>query len=109
MWVFTQKGFVSTVSSGTNNELVVRSRDRASLSELSEMTGSPILELPNRDYEYRVFVSRRQYADWLSTQVDGLDYTNYKDRVWDRLGDDYHNATSMVWVAMLGVSDKIPL
>lgn len=107
MWVFTQDGFVSAVASDRDPEvLVVRARDKVSLSLLAEVTGSDIVELPGRDYEYRVFVTRDQFSSWLMSQADAIDYSNFKNRLWQTRGDVYHDAASNVWGEMLSVSDK---
>lgn len=107
MWVFTQDGFVSAVASDRDPEvLVVRARDKMSLSLLADVTGSDIVELPGRDYEYRVFITREQFSNWLLSHVESLDYTNYKNRLWSTRGDVYHDAASHVWGEMLSVSDK---
>lgn len=107
MWVFTQDGFISAVDNNQMpGKLTVRARDRKSLELLSDITGSPIVELPNRDYEYRVFVTRDDFASFLVSHVDHLDYGNFKNRIWDTRGEVYHDACSDVWGAMLQVSDR---
>lgn len=107
MWVFTQDGFVSAVAYHENPDyLVVRARDKQSLELLSDLTSAEIVEQPNRDYEYRVFVKKQDFANWLVSQVESIDYTNYKNRLWQTRGDVYHDAASEVWGSMLAVSDK---
>jgi len=109
MWVFTQDGFVSAVDNGQSpGKLTVRSRDRESLELLSDITGSAIVELPGRDYEYRVYVTRDEFSNWLTSHVDHLDYRNFKNRIAATRGDVYHEACADVWGAMLQVSDKTP-
>lgn len=110
MWVFTQDGFVSAVeNSDKPGEMVVRSRDRASLELLSDLTGSEIVELQHRDYEYRVFVTKQDFANWLVSHVEEIDYSNFKNRLWRTRGDVYHDAANEVWGTMLSVSDKYPV
>ena len=107
MWVFTQDGFVSAVDNGqVEGKLTVRARDARSLSSLAEMCDTKVAKSPPyHDYEYRVFVTREQFSEWLRLNVEFLDYPNFKNRVWDNLGDTYHDACSDVWTAMLAVSD----
>lgn len=108
MWVFTQTGFVSAVESDKEEgKLNVRARDRQSLETLADLANVGIVESPPyRDYEYRVFVTREQFAEWMRLNIEFLDYSNFKNRVWDTLGDTYHDACSDVWSVMLSVSDK---
>lgn len=109
MWIFTQDGFISAVDNNQEpGKLTVRARDRQSLELLSALTDSPIIELPGRDYEYRVFVTREDFSSFLVSHVDHLDYGNFKNRIWATRGDTYHDACSDVWGAMLQVSDKAP-
>jgi hypothetical protein len=107
MWVFTQDGFVSAVDNKqVEGKLTVRARDRLSLETLADMAETEIIESPpHRDYEYRVFVTREQFAEWMRLNVEFLDYSNFKNRVWETRGDVYHDACSDVWDAMLAVSD----
>lgn len=103
MWLFTENGFVSTVQDTNNSDgLVVRARDRKSLDALSKMTGAPIVELEARDYAYRVFVARSDFAKWVQEQVDNLDYDNYKDRAAKvhGHGSRFVEALSEVWWIM---------
>lgn len=107
MWIFTQDGFISVVDNKqVQGKLTVRARDKESLELLADVTGQPIIELPNRDYEYRVYVTRDQLSAFMATQIDDLTYGNFKNRIWDTRGDVYHSACAEVWNAMLAVSDK---
>lgn len=108
MWVFTQDGFISAVEDKQKNNgtIVVRSRDRQSLELISTLTGAEIHPSPGRDYPYRVFVTREQFAEFLTSNVYALDYGNFKDRVWDARGDVWHDAAGSVWSEMLSVTDQ---
>lgn len=65
MWLFTNTGFVSAVSTGT--ELMVRSRDRESLESLAEAAKSEIISTPSNDYPYRTIVSHEIFSVGLHT------------------------------------------
>ena len=107
MWVFTQDGFISVVDNNqVPGKLTVRARDRESLQLLADITEQKIVELPNRDYEYRVYVTREEFTSFMASHIDHLDYGNFKNRIWATRGDTYHDACSDVWAAMLQVTDK---
>lgn len=107
MWIFTQDGFISVVDNNqVEGKLTVRARDKESLELLAGITGQEIVELPNRDYEYRVYVTREELTAFMASHIDALDYGNFKNRIWSSRGDTYHDACSDVWGAMLQVSDK---
>lgn len=106
MWVFTQDGFISAVDNNqVHGKLAVRARDKKSLELLSEMTGQPIVELKYSDYEYRVYVTRDEFTQFMVSQIDRLTYGNFKNRIWQTRGDVFHDACSEVWETMLQVAD----
>jgi len=106
MWIFTETGFVSAVRHYDDlNLVVVRARDAQSLEVLAELAETPVEKTPENDYPYRVSVKDETLKFWLSTTVDMLDYTNFKDRVAVSRGDAYHRALSDVWTTMHEVSD----
>lgn len=107
MWIFTQTGYISVVDKGQRaGHLTARSRDKQSLAVLSEIADSTIEFTPMADYEYRTVVERRHLAEFLIDQVDSLEYSNFKDQIWQTRGNDFHHACGDVWVAMNGVKDK---
>lgn len=106
MWLFTQTGFVSAVVDRDDNErLVVRSRDRASLEPLAGLSGDEIIVGAGTDYPYRVGCDRSVFQRWADQQIESIDYTNFKDRVYDTRGEDFAHALMGVWVAMLDATD----
>jgi hypothetical protein len=108
MWVFTQDGFVSVVDNGhVENRLCVRARDRASLEPLADLYDLTIIESANdADYEWRLYATRDELANWLVLNVETLDYPNFKNRVKETRGDKFAKACAAVWQDMLDVSDK---
>ena len=106
MWLFTQRGFISAVQdSQDKNTILVRARDKKTLEFISELYEKEVLRTPNNDYPYRVIVSREQFANFLTTEVDMLDYSNYKSRLEAVRGDEYYYAAAHVWHTMHEVED----
>lgn len=109
MWLFTETGFVSAVVENPNKSktrMSVRSRDKKSLEPLAKMAKTEIVELPNRDYEYRVYVEKNVLTEWVSESISQMEYGNYKSRMYSTRGADFTHSLSDVWSVMLGVSDK---
>jgi hypothetical protein len=107
MWVFTETGFVSAVCHfSEEGVVVVRSRDRESLDELSQRTDVPIESSPYNDYPYRVHLGKEQFQTWLVDVVAKMDYTNFKNHVYDTRGSDFAHALSGVWSVMRDVEDE---
>ena len=101
MWVFTETGFVSAVRKPEEPKYItVRAREKQSLEVLSELAEKSIIDTPYGDYAYRVLVTDEVFKAWLATSVDMLDYDNFKNRIWDTRGDEFHDALGDVWTAM---------
>jgi hypothetical protein len=82
MWLCFNDAFVSAVQDKDDpDRLCVRARKREHLERL--FPGHEILTPPTRDYAYRVFVSKKEFADLLATRIGDIDYTNFKNSVRD--------------------------
>ena len=105
MWIFTTEGFVSAVQKPGDTDLTIRSRDRASLATLAQITGHNINASQGTDYPYRVEVSREQFSHWLAQHVTNLDYANFKSAVGRQRGRSFAHPLMDVWSAMHAVTD----
>jgi len=85
--------------------LRVRGRDQQSLEDISATFGVTIDKSPERDYPYRVEITKEQLATWLVGQITELDYTNFKSRVHETRGYEFTHALSHVWSVMHDVED----
>ena len=107
MWIFTQDGFVSVVDKQeVPGTLVVRARDRRSLEPIAELFETEIVPSPYNDYQYRTHLTREQLAEWMTLNIQTLDYDNFKNRVYATRGDDYAHALGEVWGAMYETADE---
>jgi len=107
MWLFSETGFVSAVVDPTDkNKIVVRAREKESLKPLMAMTGVK-MTYPKRatDYPHRVVVTRQQYADWVLSLVEQMQYTNYKTQVSKTRGHDFAHPLHQVWSTMLQLEE----
>jgi hypothetical protein len=86
--------------------IMVRARDKKTLEFVSELYEKEIVRTPKNDYPYRVIVSREQFANFLMTEVDMLDYSNYKSRLEAVRGESYYYTASHVWHTMHEVEDE---
>lgn len=107
MWLFTDTGFVSAVISKENRELIsVRARDKKSLESFVKMFKVKIVELQGRDYEYRVYITKKELTQWISTRIEQMDYDNFKTQVTKTRGYEFAEPLHGVWYEMLEASDK---
>ena len=107
MWVFTETGFVSAIMHFKDkNVIVVRSRERESLDGIAALADVEIVSTPKNDYPWRVHVPRSIFQEWLSAAAEYLSYTNFKNRVHDTRGDEFHSALSEVWSVMHAIEER---
>ena len=118
MWLFTQYGFFSTVCAregdGSRSNAVdegrvmVRARLRGHLEALKsrfpeEFEGLEIMETPETDYRYRLFVDKAVWVRVLKLLGEELDYDNFKSKVARNLaavGGEYERSLHDVWDTM---------
>jgi len=84
MWIFTKHGFYSVVKKGcADDELLVRSRQKADLINLGKKLGIKIQirDGAGSDYRYRSVLKKVDLAKYLAETVSELDYSNFKDTV----------------------------
>ena len=111
MWLFTKTGFVSAVAHRNKHGVIlVRARDKESLTTLINYCGSPdlpnaITHTPNADYPYRLEIDRSYFARWLTDTTYELDYDNFKNEVHYTRGDDFAAPLHKVWAIMHDVED----
>ena len=105
MWLFTTNGFISIVEHDADH-LVVRARDRLSLSLLAQSYDVEIRSTPTADYPYRIFLSKDQFKNYLHNQAGLINYKNFKSEVAITRSKAFANTLLKVWSAMHGVEDK---
>ena len=105
MWLFTTTGFISIVEQDADH-LVVRARDRLSLSLLAQSYDVEIRSTPTADYPYRIFLSKDQFKNYLHNQACLINYKNFKSEVAITRSKAFANTLLKVWSAMHGVEDK---
>ena len=103
MWLFTTVGFYSVVTAEEfGQELQVRARAAADLDRLRERflaTLGPNLAKPGRDYPWRAFIGREEFASGLADIGRAIDYSNFKNVVGDVQGQDRAHIYQEVWSA----------
>lgn len=106
MWLFTETGFVSAVQSNLDaSKMMIRARDKKSLVEISALADAEILEIPNRDYPYRVITDKETFTLWMNQKIEDIDYSNFKSRVEKTRGVTFTSALHKVWDVMHMVTD----
>lgn len=103
MWIFLNNSFLSLVEDRTNpKNLLVRARVRGDIERV--FPGAKAIHTPVRaDYAWRASIDRTTAAVTIKSQVDKIDYTNFKDSVVE---DDRHDAYVAVWTTMYGFQRK---
>lgn len=107
MWVFTDEGYYSVaVHPNDAGTLMVRGRVPSDLTPVAEAAGTTIEETKERDYPYRVYISRSEWAEFLTTRIDRMDYDKFKDSVLVRQGKDRYELYLRVWGVLTGLAEQ---
>jgi hypothetical protein len=81
MWLYTDQGAVSVVKHRTKEEVIVRSRDKETLEALCPGHYAMIIATSANDYPFRIFMSKDDWAEYLTDYVADMEYFNFKDHV----------------------------
>jgi hypothetical protein len=113
MWVFTRYGFYSIAcASQTDGSLdfgtvMIRARRAAHLSNLQKrfpaLADQDIVALPNRDYRYRLIISKEVWAAVVTELAREQEWSNFKNEVASyqgRADPEYVHALHEVWRCM---------
>lgn len=113
MWVFTEDGcFYSAVvdkAGDKKNDFVVRTRDKRSAEMLAEFVSGEVVEWAGTDYAFRVYVSREDWADFMSEKVSRIRATNFKSEVSRAVGyrNTFMDALHDVWQVMWDYQGRV--
>ncbi|MGM0946501.1 MAG: hypothetical protein ACQEW9_15060 [Bacteroidota bacterium] len=101
MWIASKNGFISIVQHRDQpDQVLFRARVRKDLESL--FPSQEIIETPEADYGYRVYVSKQQAVEIISNQVQEIDYPNFKNKIaqtpdqQDKL-NAYHDIWGVMW------------
>lgn len=109
MWLFTPFGFFSAVrDKRTNESIVVRARIKRHLEQLLGQTGetATILETPDSDYRWRIFLSPEQWTKMAAELARQIDYCNFKSEAERRQryhDDPYCGMLHDIWDLHAGI------
>ena len=113
MWVFTRYGFYSIACANRSDgsldsqSVMVRARCIAHLRSLQKrfpaLAVGKILELPNRDYGYRLIIPKASWTTIVSELAQEQEWSNFKDEAARYQGTSdrgYVQALHDVWDVM---------
>ena len=104
MWVCLNSGFISIVHKDCkSDELMVRARRKGDIEKV--FPGVIGKKTQGTDYAFRAVVSREAVAQMLTDQVFNMDYSNFKNSVWDNA---LHSVYSSVWSIIGRLQDGGP-
>jgi hypothetical protein len=93
MWFCFSDGFISAVQHRDDPAtLVVRARRRDILDVL--FPEYKVIVGGSTDYNYRVFIDKKDFNDIVSRRIQAIDYANFKNSVED---DDLHQLYADFW------------
>ncbi len=93
MWICLPNGFFSVVQNNLDGKkLMVRSRIREHITHY--FPDYEIFENVGTDYQYRIFIERKDFSRWIANESEHIQYTNFKNAVKDYT---LHNFYSEIW------------
>ena len=105
MWIFTTSGFISAVRNPNDRTIIVRARDRESLTQISLYCKTTITLTQFADYPYRIVISPEKLIEWINNEIKAIDYSNFKNRVKITRGNKFEKALTQVWNIMHNIED----
>lgn len=94
MWICLNNAFLSVTEDNNDpTRLMVRSRNPEHLRAVFG-PGVKIIVTPERDYHYRTFIDRKEFAALMASKIEDIDYGNFKDSVEDK---DLHDMYLDFW------------
>lgn len=101
MWIASKNGFISIVQHRDKpDQVLFRARVRKDLESL--FSENEIIDTPEADYGFRVFLSKQRAVEIISRQVQEIDYPNFKNAIAqnqeqrDKL-HAYHDIWGVMW------------
>jgi len=106
MWIFVNDAFLSIVQHNRRKTMMmVRARVRGDIETV--FPGARVSVTPQHDYPFRAVISRKAVVSAMATEVNRIDYYNFKNSVAE---DDRHDAYFKVWTAMYNYGrDRMPV
>ncbi len=110
MWVMTEDGFFSAVEDRADDAAVfVRSRSKTDLESLLLAIIAPPgvvpVASPGADYEWRVRLSKEDWARYVAWAAEDVDYDNFKSRI-GVVNPARAKTYSSVWGVLLSMADE---
>lgn len=107
MWICFNNAFVSVVSHpdpSCSDQLMVRARRRNHLTRLFGKRAR-VYESPERDYRFRTFVKRDEFARMVADKIEHIDYTNFKDSTM-KVDPELEQLYLKFWLEHLNYQEK---
>ncbi len=110
VWVMTEDGFFSAVEDRVDDTRVfVRSRSKVDLESLLLAIIAPPgvvpVASPGADYEWRVRLSKEDWARYVAGAAEDVDYDNFKSRI-GVVNPARAKTYSSVWGVLLSMADE---
>jgi hypothetical protein len=113
MWIFSQYGFYSVVTGRDFGTIQLRTRDREHLEKLIVAipslveSGYKIVYTKDADYQYRLIISKEEWANIVLPKLGDIDYGNFKNQAEKKLGrGKYVDFLHRLWGAVYDCFDR---
>ena len=112
MWLITKFGFFSVVEKREdqgNDTLTIRARSEKDLTNLKGAylpKMGEIREGEGTDYKYRATASREDIAKAFMQAIQDIRYSNFKNEVKKRQGEQRASVYGWVWDSLYSIQDE---
>jgi hypothetical protein len=103
MWIYLNSSFLSIVENSEDPSMLhVRARREGDIEEV--FPDSNVTETPDGDYKYRTDLSRDDVAEAIARNINGINYTNFKNSIDDEVR---HDVYMDLWSASHGLEESV--
>lgn len=104
MWILIHDCFFSIVHKDcAADEHVVRARRKGDIEKL--WPDAKVIKLTNADYLFRAVIKKADIIKALSTEIEDIEYDNFKNSVKD---DRLHDAYATTWASLATLQPTRP-
>jgi hypothetical protein len=105
MWIVSNDSFISVVEDQTNPDLfVIRARISGDLENFFQDTSIVVHETEDSDYRFRCFVTKEVFVKQITSNINSIDYTNFKNSVLEK---DRKIWYTRIWSIMFYVQEQL--
>jgi hypothetical protein len=110
VWIVNRDGFFSVVQDErVKSRVLVRGRRKGDIENVIQAVGyiAEPVHTPKSDYPWRISICKADFGQYLLTYTEGIDYPNFKNKVFDDGADKKRlDVLHQVWAVLRGLDRR---